>query len=135
MIGLDTNVLVRYIVEDDLAQEKLARHVIEERCSVSDPAFVNPVVLCELTWVLRRAYGCSRGQIAAVLLNLLLTETILVEHHETAWQAYCDYVECTAEYADCLISRMNGAKGCATTLTFDKKAAALPNTDLLKQYS
>lgn len=131
MIGLDTNVLVRYIVEDDPVQEKLARNVLEKRCTSATPGFVSLVVICELVWVLQRAYTCSREQIAEVLLNLLLTETILVENHETAWQAYCDYIAGTAEYADCLISRLNRTNGCTTTLTFDRKAARLPHTDML----
>lgn len=57
MTGLDTNVLVRYIVQDDPKQSKLATECIEQRCTSESPGFVNLVVLCELTWVLARGYG------------------------------------------------------------------------------
>ena len=131
MIGLDTNVLVRYIVEDDEKQAELARIAIEEKCSAGDPGFVSLMVLCEIVWVLQRAYTCSRVQIAEVLMNLLLTETLLIEYHDIAWQAYHDYYDGNADYADCLISRLNHAKGCSTTYTFDKKAAKLPHDTIL----
>ena len=131
MIGLDTNVLVRYIVEDDLAQAELSRIVIEDRCSDEDPGFVSLIVLCELVWVLQRAYNCSRSQVGEVLMNLLLTETLQIEHHDIAWQAYHDYGDGSADYADCLISRLNLATGCSTTFTFDKKAAKLPKNTIL----
>jgi predicted nucleic-acid-binding protein len=134
MIGLDTNVLVRYIVEDDERQAELAQLAMEERCSVDHPGFVSLMVLCELVWVLQRAYNCTRVQIAEVLLNLLLTETLLIEHHDIAWQAYHDYNEGNSDYADCLISRLNHTTGCSTTFTFDKKAARLShNTTLTKE--
>ena len=131
MIGLDTNVLVRYIVEDDPKQAKLSGIVIEDRCTAKDPAFVNLMVVCELVWVLQRAYNCTRDQIGEVLMNLLLTETICIEHHDIAWQAYRDYDEGNTDYADCLISRLNAATDCETTYTFDKKASKLPCNALL----
>ena len=131
MIGLDTNVLVRYIVEDDPAQAELSRLAIEDRCSDEAPGFVSLMVLCELVWVLQRAYNCTRNQVGEVVMNLLLTETLLIEHHDIAWQAYHDYNEGIADYADCLISRLNRDAGCATTFTFDKKAAKLPNNTIL----
>jgi predicted nucleic-acid-binding protein len=131
MIGLDTNVLVRYIVEDDPSQAELARKVIEEQCSADDPACINLMVLCELVWVLERLYRCSRAQINEVLHNLLLTECFLVEHHDIAWQAFRDFGNSNADYADCLISRLNHYNGSVTTLTFDKKAAGLSCSTLL----
>ena len=131
MIALATNVLVRYIVEDDPAQSKLARVVIEDRCDADDPGFVSLMILCELVWVLQRAYKCDRDQIGEVLMNLLLTEPLLIENHDGAWQAYHDYDKGNADYADCLISRLNLAAGCSTTFTFDKKAAKLPHNTIL----
>jgi len=132
VIGLDTNVLVRYIVEDEPAQAELARIVIEEKCNASAPGFINLIVLCELVWVLQRAYRCQRHLIAEVLRNLFLTEVFLIEKHDVAWQAYLDYCESNCDYADCLISRLNSSFDCSTTLTFDRKAGILPGNTLLQ---
>lgn len=134
MIGLDTNVLVRYIVEDDPKQAVLATKLIDESSSAQKPAFINLMVLCELVWVLTRAYGCDRIQMKEVLQNILLTENFIVEHHDVAWLALHDYDEGNADYPDCLISRLNQASECTTTWTFDKKASKLPfNTLLIKE--
>jgi predicted nucleic-acid-binding protein len=135
MIGLDTNVLVRYIVEDDPDQAELARIAIEDQCTTEEPGFISLMVVCELVWVLQRAYKCTRDQVGEVVMNLLLTETFSIEHHDVAWQAYHDYVEGNADYADCLISRLNHATGCTTTVTFDKKAAKLPHSTMLTKGS
>ena len=133
MIGLDTNVLVRYIVEDDPDQAELARIAIEDQCTTEEPGFISLMVVCELVWVLERAYKCSRAQVSEVLMNLLLTETFSIEYHDVAWQAYHDFIEGNADYADCLISRLNHATGCTTTYTFNRKAAKLPCNTLLTE--
>jgi predicted nucleic-acid-binding protein len=135
MKGLDTNVLVRYIVEDEPEQAALASELIEGQCDVDNPGFINLVVICELVWVLQKAYKSTREQIGAVLMNLLLTESFLIEYHDVAWQAYYDYNEGNADYADCLISRLNHALSCSTTYTFDTKASKLPHNTLLKKGS
>ena len=131
MIGLDTNVLVRYIVEDDPKQAELATKLIDERSNAQKPAFISLMVLCELVWVLTRAYSCDRIQVKEVLQNLLLTENFMIEHHDIAWLAFNDYDETNADYPDCLISRLNQASECTTTWTFDKKASKLPFNTLL----
>lgn len=74
MIGLDTNILVRYIVEDDPQQAALANELIDKQCTTKNPAFINLIVLSELVWVLTRAYSCNRSQISEILQNILLTE-------------------------------------------------------------
>ena len=131
MIGLDTNVLVRYIVEDDPEQASLATRLIDEKSSAQKPAFISLMVLCELVWVLARAYDCDRAQIREVLKNILLTENFMIEHHDIAWKALHDYEEGNADYPDCLISRLNQSYDCKTTWTFDKKASKLPHNTLL----
>lgn len=131
MIGLDTNVLVRYIVEDDPQQAALATQLIDERTHAQKPAFISLMVLCELVWVLSRAYACNRNQLKDILQNLLLTENFMVEHHDVAWLALHDYKDGNADYPDCLISRLNQMFECTTTWTFDKKASKLPSNKLL----
>ena len=133
MIGLDTNVLVRYIVEDDFEQAVVARQLIENICSTKKPGYITLMVLCELVWVLTVSYNCKHQQIVLVLENVLLTETFEVENHEIAWIAFYDFSEGNADFADCLISRLNQQHGCITTYTFDKKASQLPHNTLLKE--
>lgn len=131
MIGLDTNILVRYIVEDDPVQTLLANELIENKCTSKNTAFINLIVLCELVWVLARAYKCNRKQIKDVLQNLLITENFTVEHHDIAWQALYDFEEGKADYSDCLISRLNNYYECSTSYSFDKNAAKFTNIELL----
>lgn len=123
MLGIDTNVLVRHIVQDDEQQAVLARQLIEERISADDPAFVPLLVLCELVWVLGTAYRYSRGQIALVLRQVLVTDCFAVERHELAWAAFHDYDAGNADYADYLIARINRESGADPTFTFDRRAA------------
>ena len=132
MIGIDTNVLIRYIVEDDAEQAKLATELIEKKCSSKNPAFISLMVLCELIWVLSYSYKCQKEEIKEVLQNLLLTENFHVEYHTIAWQAFYDYENGNFDYSDCLISRLNQHNECETTWTFDKKASKLKSFQLLK---
>ena len=73
MIGIDTNVLVRHLVQDDLSQSRAATQVITKQCTRDEPGFINRIVLCELVWVLESAYGYPKDTIAAVLEKLLRT--------------------------------------------------------------
>ena len=72
MIGLDTNVLVRYITQDDSRQSEVANHLIETRCSRSNPGHIGQIVLCELVWVLRRAYGYDKQQLLGLASNIFV---------------------------------------------------------------
>jgi predicted nucleic-acid-binding protein len=122
MLGLDTNVLVRFVVQDDKAQAAIASELIENHCSPSRPALVDLFVLCESVWVLSSAYGYSRSQIASVLRQILVTECFEVPHHDVAWAAMLDYVKGMGDYADCVLARMNEMDGASTTVTFDRRA-------------
>lgn len=125
MIGLDTNVLVRYIVQDDPAQSKAATRLIESRCQPEEPGFVSLLVLAELSWVLDRAYGYGREQIIQVMEALLLTTELRVERMDIVRAALREFVSGTADFADGLIAVGNIANGCQTTFTFDKRASKL----------
>lgn len=131
MVGIDTNVLVRHMVQDDAKQAKLATDLTENGCSQENPASIPLIVLCETVWVLGSAYGYAREQIAMALRQILLTETFDIEAHDIAWNALSDYQEGKADFADGVITRLNRMRGCDTTFTFDKKAARLPGFSLL----
>ena len=122
MTGIDTNVLVRYLVQDDLEQAKKATRFIATQCTADDPGYINRVVLCELVWVLETAYGYPRETVAPVLERLLRTTQFRIEDHPEAWLSLREYQQ-GADFADTLIATLNRRAGCARTMTFDRKAA------------
>jgi predicted nucleic-acid-binding protein len=122
MIGLDTNVLVRYIVQDDPEQSAKATQVIES-LSATSPGFIAMVSVVELVWVLQSCYASTKGEIVQVLDTLLRTKELAVESAEIVWQALRRFTDTSADFADCLIERCAHAAGCDHTITFDKKAA------------
>ena len=121
MIGLDTNVLVRYIMQDDALQAELATALIES-LTVDEPGFVPLVALIELVWVLSSAFDLVRSQVVQALETLLLTKEIQVENAEVVWRALRLYRASAADFADCLIERSAAASGCSRTMTFDRGA-------------
>lgn len=123
VIGLDTNVLVRYIVQDDPKQSARAAALIESRCTLEDPGWVDSIALCELVWVLESAYGYRRSLVAGVLRQLLGTAELMVGAPDQAWAALRAYEGGDADFADYLMGLRNRANGCETTYTFDRRAA------------
>ena len=126
MIGLDTNVLVRYLVQDDPDQSRRAGKCIE-----SGTASIGCIVLCELVWVLESAYDYPRATVAEALEKILMTGDFEIEDREQAWAALHDYRRTKADYADCLIAHRNAAAGCKETATFDKKLKGVAGVRLL----
>src|SRR5438105_7717489 len=123
MIGLDTNVLVRYIAQDDERQGAKAARFIEQECSEMRPAFIAVVVLCEIAWVLEDCYETRKPDVIAILERVLRTKQFVVETAETVWKAVRLFETSRADFADCLIDRIGAAHGCEYTTTFDKAAA------------
>jgi len=121
MIGLDTNVLVRYIMQDDAKQSPLANRLIES-LSASVPGFVPLVSVVELAWVLSSAYELDRLQLVQAFEALLRTHEIVVEQAETVWKALRVFQNGSADFADCLIERSAAAAGCERTMSFDRGA-------------
>lgn len=122
MIGLDTNVLVRYIMQDDKTQSALAARLLES-LTMEAPGFVPAVAVVELAWVLSSAYGIDKSQLVVAFEALLRTKEIVVERAETVWQALRIFGRANADFADCLIERSAAAAGCERTMTFDRAAA------------
>lgn len=123
MIGLDTNVLVRYLAQDDPQQSALAVKLIEGSCSEENPAFINHIVLCETAWVLERCYDVKKDRFAGILEKILKTEQFSVQKIEMVWRALRELKKTGADFADCLLGQINLANGCEHTVTFDKKAS------------
>jgi predicted nucleic-acid-binding protein len=122
VIGLDTNVLVRYIMQDDIKQSALATRLVESLTSDS-PGFVPLVAIVELAWVLTSAYELSRGQLIEAFETLLRTKELIVERAELVWKGLRLSQRAAGDFADCLIACSADAAGCAKTVTFDRGAA------------
>ena len=121
MTGLDTNVLVRYVMQDDPRQSPRATRLIEA-LSADAPGFVPVVALVELVWVLSGSYGLDRKQIATVLDTLLRSKELVIDRAEPVTQALHRYSSAGADFADALIERIAAAAGCTTTMSFDAGA-------------
>jgi predicted nucleic-acid-binding protein len=122
MIGLDTNVLVRYIMQDDVKQSALATRIIESR-STESRGFIPLVSVVELFWVMSSAYELNRDQLVEALEGLLRTKELVVERAEIVWKALRKFQSANVDFADCLIERSAAAMGCEKTMTFDRVAA------------
>lgn len=131
MIGLDTNVLVRYFAQDDAAQAKQATALMES-LSAERPGYVSQVALVELVWVLARCYGVGREPMKDILDSMLATKELIVEGADTVRKALRVFgTSAKADFADCLIERSGQVAGCEYTATFDVSAAKVAGMQLV----
>ena len=132
MIGIDTNVLVRYLVRDDEHQHKQADALITHYITNSRKIFINNIVICELIWVLgSKGYKYSRLQISDLLKELLSTVEFEFEEHHLLWLSFLEYKNSTADFSDILISKINTQHNCRTTYSFDKGTKLINGITLL----
>ncbi|MDD4912864.1 MAG: type II toxin-antitoxin system VapC family toxin [Sideroxydans sp.] len=125
MLGIDTNVLVRYLVQDDEAQFEKARRLIKREVVAGRKVFVNQLVLMETEWVLRSRYVIPKVQIIEAISGLLDSAEIHFEDEPTIEEALFIWKDSGADFADCLIGAKNRRLGCRATATFDVKASKL----------
>lgn len=130
MIGLDTNIVLRYLTQDDTVQSRKATEIIEQRLTEEDPGFVSIVVMVEIVWVLDRAYGLAAHEIAAAIERLLQAEVLVVEHEQEVFPAMIALKEGQGSFADAVIAALGARANCSGTLTFDQKALRLPGFKL-----
>lgn len=121
MIGLDTNVLVRYIAQDDLKHSPRATALIDSLSS-ENPGFITMVSLVELVWVMQSCYDATKQEIIGILEKLLRTQELIVENAETAIKALNLFAGSKADFSDYLIERSANKAGCKYTVTFDGNA-------------
>ena len=130
MIGLDTNVLVRFFMQDDAAQSRRANRLIQS-LTPDAPGFVSVVSLIELTWVLRSQYRLSKAQLVLCIERLLDSSELTIESQSAVTEAIRRFAEIKCDFADCLIGQLGSAAGCTETVTFDVKASKLAGMKLL----
>jgi len=131
MIGLDTNILVRYFAQDDPVQSQKATEIIERQLTADHRGFVSIVAMVETVWVLERAYRLADNEIAAVIERMLQADYLLVESEYEVFTAMVTLKGGRGAFADALIGALGMRAGCARTLTFDRKALRLPVFELL----
>jgi len=131
VIGIDTNVLVRYIAQDDAVQSVQASALIEQQCSAEAPGFVGVVVLVELVWVSESCYGATRAEVADIVRRILSIRQLAVQEAELVWKALRLFEVGKADFSDCVIKGAADAAGCTVIMTFDRRAAATAGMTLL----
>jgi predicted nucleic-acid-binding protein len=130
MIGLDTNIVVRYLTHDDPGQATAAATVMDSLSSDS-PGFLSLIVIAELVWVLEDSYRFKKKEIERVLETLLRSKELVLERAEIVSQALRKFSASRADFADCLIERCGQAAECKHTVTFDRNAATAAGMRLL----
>ncbi len=125
MIGLDTNVLLRFLLKDDELQAERSARVIRQAVARREPVVLNPIVLVEMVWVLGSSYKYSRNEIAGALDDILDADGFDIAERDTVRAAIDDYRSSKADFADTLIGRLNQRAGCRDTLTFDRRLKPL----------
>lgn len=130
MIGLDTNVLVRYIMQDDPKQSPKATKLIES-LDGDNPGYITMVSVVELYWVLTASYELTGEQVAQALEAILRTKQFLVERADQVMRALRVFAEGKSDFADCLIERSAAGAGCARTMTFDVGASKYAGMTLI----
>jgi predicted nucleic-acid-binding protein len=123
VLGIDTNVLVRFLTRDEPGQYERARRIIRRGANDPDGIYVNQLVLLETEWVLRSAYGFAKAEILAAISALLDAQELVFEDESSIEEALFSWRKSNADFADCLIGAKNRRAGCRATATFDAKAA------------
>ena len=123
MIGLDTNVLLRYLVDDDPIQSRKAAELIERRATREDPGFVSLVSILEIVWVLGSLFKRSPAQIADHIEMILAADTLEVQNEQAVFEAAVALRNGSGTFEDALIGALGVWRGCSATLTFDRNAA------------
>ncbi len=131
MIGLDTNVLIRYLTGDDPIQSAKAAHLIERGLSVDEPGYISVVVMAEIAWVLEQSYGLTPIAIAAAIEALLRADNLIIAREQDVFTAMIALKDARASFADALIATLAASDGCDITMTFDRKATRFRGFQLL----
>jgi predicted nucleic-acid-binding protein len=130
VIGLDTNLLVRFLTQDDPAQAAIARQIFEHRLTTRNPGYVSLVVIVETARVLTGPYRLTGAQLADAIERLLQIATVRVQEEQAVFTALSLARDGRADFADALIASLAVRAGCRHVLTFDRKAARLPGFEL-----
>ena len=125
MVGLDTNVLVRYLAQDEAKQSASATRFIESQLSERSQGFISLVVLVELCWVMERIYSATTEEIGAMVNDLLAMPVLHLQQREAVREAahrlLTQKTKATG-FADLLIAQVALDQGCTSIVSFDRGA-------------
>jgi predicted nucleic-acid-binding protein len=127
MLGIDTNVLVRFLVRDDEIQFEKARKLIKREVDAEEDVFVSLLVLLETEWVLRSRYSLQKTEIMEAISGLLDASEVRLEDEPAIEETLLTWRDSATDFADCLIGAHNRRMGCRATATFDTKGLKLPS--------
>ena len=128
MIAIDTNVLIRLIVEDNDIQSSKALKFVRKQGEV----FISAIVVCEATWILESCYNLKKAELINVFENMLRVDQFNIEYSEAIWLALNEYKRINADFSDCIIGAIAKTNDCHPVVTFDKKAAKSSFFELIK---
>lgn len=130
MIGLDTNLVVRYLTQDDPVQSLKATQIIEGKLTEEQPGFISLVTMAETAWVLERTYHRSSQEIAKAIEAMLQADSLLIQNEQEVFTAMVALKTGQGGFADALIAALGQWAGCTSTLTFDKKTSRIDGLEL-----
>jgi predicted nucleic-acid-binding protein len=130
MTGLDTNIVLRYILQDDPVQARTVTWLIERDLTEQNPGFISIVTMVETVWTLVRSYDFSKQEVASILERLLQIESLVVQNEPEVFYALVAFKRGQGSFADALVAALGAWAGCDFTLTFDKKASRLEKMKL-----
>lgn len=125
MIGLDTNIVVRYLAQDDVQQCKKVNRLIENELNSERKGYISLITLVEVVWVLETCYDQKKAELIAVIEGLLATKQFSIQRADIAYLALKAYRNGSGDFSDALIVAIALDAGCEKVLTFDKKAISL----------
>lgn len=128
MIALDTNVLVRYLVQDDPIQSKAATDFVEETLTEDAPGFISVIVLCEIVWVLEDCYKVKRQLVVSIIEGFLSSRQLVLESAGVVRAALRHE---RVDVSDAIIHEIGRSRGCDRTVTFDRSFSRLDGVELL----
>ncbi len=131
MVGLDTNVVLRYLLQDDPKQTPLANHIVDQVLSHHNPGLISLVSVLEIVWVLRGLLKQTPTEIAAHLERLLAADSLEVQNGQQVFEAAFALKRGTGEFEDALMGALNAWAGCPYTLTFDRRNLRMPYFQLI----
>jgi predicted nucleic-acid-binding protein len=131
MVGLDTNVILRYLLQDDPTQTRLANRIFDQVLSDRNPGLISLVTILEIVWVLRSLLKQTPSEIATHLEHLLAADSLEVQNDQQVFEAAFALKRGTGEFEDALIGALNAWAGCPHTLTFDERALRMPHFELI----
>jgi predicted nucleic-acid-binding protein len=131
MIGLDTNVVVRYLAQDDPIQSAKATQIFERRLTEQVPGFISLVTMVETVWVLDTVYGLAAREIAQAVERMLQADTLVIQNEQEVFTAMVALKSGRGSFADALVGALGAWAGCGSTLTLDRKAGRVEGFEVL----